>query len=114
MNPLSLATHPRRMAQALAEAEDQQTLERLASLFKAMGEVTRLKILTTLRGGEMCVSDLAALLGVSDSAVSQHLRLLKYLALVKCRRQGQCMLYSLDDQHLQDILGASLEHLKEK
>ncbi|MBW2084276.1 MAG: helix-turn-helix transcriptional regulator [Deltaproteobacteria bacterium] len=64
-------------------------------------------------GGEMCVCDLAAFLGLTESAVSHHLRRLKDLALVKSRRDGQILYYSLDDEHVSKILKIGLEHIRE-
>jgi len=66
-----------------------------------------------LAGGEMCVCDLAAFLGLTESAVSHHLRRLKDLALVKSRRDGQILYYSLDDEHVSELLKIGLEHIRE-
>ncbi|MCB2192020.1 MAG: metalloregulator ArsR/SmtB family transcription factor [Deltaproteobacteria bacterium] len=103
--------HLNRVRQARDEEPRSAELNRLADLYKAMGDPNRLRILLALRGGEMCVCDLAALTGVSDSAVSHALRRLKDLALVKNRREGQMLYYSLDDYHVSELLAASLEHL---
>lgn len=103
--------HLNRVRQAREEEPASPELGRLADLYKAMGDPNRLRILLALRGGEMCVCDLAALTGVSDSAVSHALRRLKDLALVKNRRDGQMLYYSLDDHHVSQLLAASLEHL---
>lgn len=88
-------------------------LERLALTFKLLGDPTRLRIVMALTGGEMCVCDLAALTGVSESAVSHQLRRLKDLALVKNRREAQTLYYSLDDEHVSDLIHIGLEHLYE-
>ncbi|MFH2128721.1 MAG: metalloregulator ArsR/SmtB family transcription factor [Pseudomonadota bacterium] len=103
--------HLNRVRQAREDEPASAELGRLADLYKAMGDPNRLRILLALRGGEMCVCDLAALTGVSDSAVSHALRRLKDLALVKNRRDGQMLYYSLDDHHVSQLLAASLEHL---
>ena len=103
--------HLNRVRQAREQEPAPAELGRLADLYKAMGDPNRLRILLALRGGEMCVCDLAALTGVSDSAVSHALRRLKDLALVKNRRDGQMLYYSLDDHHVSQLLAASLEHL---
>eukprot|EP01022_Parablepharisma_sp_SALTPOND_P003074 TRINITY_DN11224_c0_g1_i1.p2 TRINITY_DN11224_c0_g1~~TRINITY_DN11224_c0_g1_i1.p2 ORF type:complete len:125 (-),score=38.83 TRINITY_DN11224_c0_g1_i1:148-522(-) len=103
--------HLNRVRQARDEEPRSAELNRLADLYKAMGDPNRLRILLALRGGEMCVCDLAALTGVSDSAVSHALRRLKDLALVKNRREGQMLYYTLDDHHVSELLAASLEHL---
>ena len=103
--------HLDRVRRAREQAPPDPELGRLAELYKAMGDPNRLRILLALRGGEMCVCDLAALTGVSDSAVSHALRRLKDLALVNNRRDGQMLYYSLDDEHVDQLLAASLEHL---
>jgi DNA-binding transcriptional ArsR family regulator len=79
-------------------------------MFKALGDPTRLRLLLALRGGEMCVCDLAAFLGSSESSVSHHLRHLRQLALVRRRREGQMLFYSLDDDHVEAILKIGLDH----
>ncbi len=104
--------HLDRVRRAKEQEPAAAELGRLADLYKAMGDPNRLRILLALRGGEMCVCDLAALTGVSDSAVSHALRRLKDLALVKNRRDGQMLYYSLDDHHVSQLLAASLEHLQ--
>ena len=77
-------------------------------IYKLLGEPSRLKIAMALRGGEMCVCDLAAFLGVSESAVSHQIRRLKDLALVKSRRDGQILYYSLDDHNLDELIQVGL------
>ena len=104
--------HLNRVRQAREDEPPSAELNRLADLYKAMGDPNRLRILLALRGGEMCVCDLAALTGVSDSAVSHALRRLKDMALVKNRRDGQMLYYSLDDHHVTQLLAAGLEHLQ--
>ncbi|MBU1274303.1 MAG: metalloregulator ArsR/SmtB family transcription factor [Proteobacteria bacterium] len=103
--------HLNRVRQARRDEPPAAELNRLAELYKAMGDPNRLRILLALRGGEMCVCDLAALTGVSDSAVSHALRRLKDLALVNNRRDGQMLYYSLDDHHVSQLLAASLDHM---
>jgi DNA-binding transcriptional ArsR family regulator len=83
----------------------------LAETFSAMGDPTRLRILFALANEELCVCDLSALLGVSVSAVSHQLRLLRGLRLVKCRREGRLSYYSLDDQYVSALLSLGLEHV---
>ncbi|MBO4351794.1 MAG: helix-turn-helix transcriptional regulator [Proteobacteria bacterium] len=85
----------------------------IAGLFKNFGDTTRVRILHYLQGGELCVSDLTALLGVTKSAVSHQLQALKLSKLVKSRRDGQIIYYSLDDDHVKLILNMALEHLRE-
>ena len=105
--------HLRRVAKARKEAIENQELERLALTYKVLGDPTRLKLVMALLGGEMCVCDLAVFLGLSESAVSHHLRRLKDLALVKRRRDAQVLYYSLDDKHVADLLSVGLEHTLE-
>lgn len=85
----------------------------LASLFKMFGDGTRLQILHALEQNEMCVCDLAALLGVTKSAVSHQLKALRLANLVKFRREGQIVYYSLADDHVKAIIDIGMEHLHE-
>lgn len=109
----STVIHLERVAKARNDAVPDKELDRLVRMFKVLGDQTRLKIVMALTGGEMCVCDLSAFLGVSDSAVSHQLRRLKDMALVKSRRDGQVLYYSLDDDHVYDLLGIGLEHVRE-
>ena len=85
----------------------------LADLFKLFGDSTRLKILYALLGGELCVCDLAGLMEVTQSAVSHQLRVLKNSKLVKFRREGKTIYYSLADGHVERILSQGMEHINE-
>ncbi len=105
--------HLDRVARAKAEAIAQNDLERLASTYKIMGDPTRLKIIMALRGGEMCVCDIAAFLGLSESAVSHQLRRLRESSLVRSRRDGQILYYSLDDDHVLDLVTVGMQHIEE-
>ncbi len=105
--------HLDRVARARKEAIDESITRQLASAFKILGDPTRLKIVMALAGGEMCVCDLAAFLGLSESAVSHQLRRLREQALVKPRREGQVLYYSLDDDHVADLLRIGLDHVQE-
>lgn len=84
----------------------------MADTFSAMGDPSRTMILLHLARGERCVSDLAALVGISESAISQHLRLLRTLRLVRPRKEGRHVYYTLDDHHVQTLLGVCLEHVQ--
>ena len=86
----------------------------LAALYKMFGDPSRLRILHALSLRELCVCDLAALLGLSKSAVSHQLKSLRLGKLVKFRREGQVVFYSLDDDHVKDILALGFEHLREE
>jgi DNA-binding transcriptional ArsR family regulator len=105
--------HLDRVARARDEAIPVRELERLALTYKVLGDPTRLAIAMALKEGEMCVCDLAALLGLSESAVSHQIRRLKDLALVKSRREGQILYYSLDDHHIVDLIQIGLHHVQE-
>lgn len=85
----------------------------LADTFSALGDPTRVRILDALSHGELCVCDLAAVLGLSQSAVSHQLRLLRGIRLVKPRREGRIVFYSLDDQHIISIFRQTLQHVEE-
>ena len=91
---------------------DEETSRHMAATFSAMGDASRTQILLLIEGQERCVSDLAAMLGISESAVSQHLRLLRSLRLVRPRRQGRNVFYALDDDHVAQMLRVCLEHVE--
>jgi DNA-binding transcriptional ArsR family regulator len=82
----------------------------VVSLFKAMGDRTRLSLLYLISKEEWCVHDLAEANSTSVSNVSHHLRLLRAMRVVKCRRQGKRVLYSLDDEHVQSLLTEAFKH----
>ncbi len=90
------------------------TIADLSDFFKIMGDSTRLQLLMVLEHGELCVSDLAYLLNMSISAVSHQLKSLRNAKLVKIRRDGKNIFYSLDDEHIKSILEVSLEHILER
>lgn len=90
-----------------------ETLSDMAELFKLFGDPTRLKILMSLSQHELCVCDLAALIEMSQSAVSHQLRLLKQSRLVKSRREGKSIFYSLADGHVHTVLAQGMEHISE-
>ena len=85
----------------------------LADLYKLFSDGTRLKILWALRCSKMCVCDLAALLGMTNSAISHQLKSLRLANLVKSERQGKVVYYSLSDDHVKDIFEKGLEHIRE-
>ncbi len=86
----------------------------LAELFKVFGDSTRVKILWALDEAEMCVCDIAVLLNMTQSAISHQLRVLKQARLVKNRREGKVVYYSLDDNHVKSIFDQALIHIKEE
>ena len=91
----------------------EEELQDLAEFFKVFGDVTRLKILNVLLCSEMCVYDIAAVLGMSQSAISHQLRVLKQMDLVKNRREGKTIFYALADNHISTILQQGLDHIEE-
>ena len=86
----------------------------LAELFRTFADATRIRVLDVLSEGEICVNDLAERMELSQSAISHQLRILKQNRLVKSRRDGKQILYSLDDEHVHLILKTGLEHIKER
>jgi ArsR family transcriptional regulator, lead/cadmium/zinc/bismuth-responsive transcriptional repressor len=105
--------HLERVERAWKESISEKDLERLSLTYKVLGNNTRLKMVMALEGGEMCVCDLAAFTGLTDSAVSHQLRRLKDLDLVKQRRDGQILYYSLNDDHVAELLKIGLDHVRE-
>ncbi len=88
-------------------------LKELADFYKVFGDSTRIKILCVLLESEMCVCDLAEVLGMTQSAISHQLRVLKQMKLVKNRREGKTVYYSLSDGHIQTIISQGMEHITE-
>ncbi len=86
----------------------------LAEFFKVFGDTTRIKILYALLGGELCVSEIAQLLNITQTAVSHQLRVLKNVKAVKFRKEGKTVLYSLEDDHIRGIIGQGMMHIKER
>ena len=91
----------------------EDTLYDLTELFRIFGDSTRIRILYVLFEAEMCVCDIAALLGMTQSAISHQLRALKNARLVKSRREGKTVFYSLADDHVKTIIDQGLEHVRE-
>ncbi len=92
---------------------DDEILYDLAELFKVFGDSTRIKILYSMFEHELCVNDIAGLLNLSQSSVSHQLRILKTSKLVKFRREGKSIYYSLDDEHVRSIISMGMEHVEE-
>ena len=92
---------------------DEERMKELADFYKVFGDATRVKILYALLESEMCVCDLAALLKMTQSAISHQLRVLKQMKLVKNRREGKTVYYSLADGHIQNIISQGMEHIME-
>ena len=92
---------------------DDEILYDLAELFKVFGDSTRIKILYSMFEHELCVNDIAGLMNLSQSSVSHQLRILKTSKLVKFRREGKSIYYSLDDEHVRSIISMGMEHVEE-
>lgn len=93
---------------------EEETLYDMAELFKVFGDTTRIKILCALFESEMCVCDIASLLSMNQSAISHQLRVLKQARLVKYRKEGKVVYYSLEDEHIKHIFDQGLIHIKER
>ncbi len=91
----------------------EQTASVLADTFKVLGDVTRVRILDALSREDLCVGDLASLVGQSESAVSHQLRLLRSARLVRARRAGRLVFYALDDEHIIELFEQGLRHVEE-
>ena len=100
-------------ASLFAEMPDEELLYDLADLFKVFGDTTRIKMLYALMGQELCVADLAELIGATQSAVSHQLRTLKQARLVKFQRDGKNVIYSLSDDHVYTMLAQGMTHICE-
>lgn len=92
---------------------DEEMAIKISDFFRVFGDTTRIKILNALFLSELCVNDIAALLRMEQSAVSHQLRILKSSGLVKKRREGKTIFYSLNDEHIKQIFHQSLDHLSE-
>lgn len=108
-----LSVHQDTVDRVLAEMPSDEHLYDLAELFKVFGDSTRIKILYALFEAEMCVCDIAQLLGLTQSAVSHQLRVLKNARLVKPRREGKTVFYSLADDHVRSVIAQGMEHIEE-
>lgn len=93
---------------------EEETLNDLADFFKVFSDSTRTKILSALFESEMCVCDIAAVLGMNQPAVSQQLRVLKQSKLVRCRKDGKIAYYSLENEHIKQIFDHGLEQMNNK
>ncbi|MCG8470934.1 MAG: metalloregulator ArsR/SmtB family transcription factor [Desulfobacterales bacterium] len=105
--------HTHVVAQVQEKMQDDELLFHLADLFKALGDSTRVRILHALSFSELCVCDIASLLGMSSSAVSHQLRVLRGQRIVKYRKEGKNVIYSLDDTHVANLMDQGLRHVCE-
>lgn len=102
------------LARVKAKMPDEEPVYEVSELFKVFGDTTRARIICALNIEEMCVCDLAALLSMSQSAISHQLRLLKVSRIVKSRKQGRVVYYSLDDSHINQIFATAFDHVMEE
>lgn len=106
--------HAASVARANLGRTEDAVLEQAAALMAALADPTRLKIVDSLRTGELCVCDLAAVLRMTVSAISHQLRLLRTARLVRARKDGKIVFYTLDDEHVERLLETALEHCRER
>lgn len=106
--------HESVVSQVKEKMPQEETLYDLAELFKVFGDTTRIKILWALAESQMCVCDIAGLLNMTQSAISHQLRVLKQNRLVRYRKEGKVVYYSLDDEHVRQIFDQGLIHINEK
>ena len=105
--------HDNIVEDARGQMPDERTVKELSDLFSVLSDPTRLKILLAIGEGEVCVCCISELLGMSVSAVSHQLKTLRQAHLVKTRRDGRNIYYSLDDHHVRNLLDVTLEHMRE-
>lgn len=106
--------HPETIDLVNSQIPDEKELYELADFFKVFADSTRIRILYVLKCSEMCVCDIAQLLNMTQSAISHQLRVLKQMKLVKNRREGKTIFYSLADDHITTILSQGIEHIEEE
>lgn len=109
----STIVHESAVKKVLEAMPDEDLLYDAAELFKIFGDSTRIRILSALSENELCVCDICSVLNMTKSAVSHQLRILRQTKLVKNRRSGKEVYYSLDDDHVSSIMALALEHIKE-
>jgi|SRR5665647_146576 len=109
-----LCEHPQAICLAKAAMLPEEDARQIAETFKILGDPTRIKILHALSARELCVCDIAAVVAMGQSAVSHQLRLLRGARLVKYRKEGKMVWYSLDDAHIALLLAQGLEHIQHK
>ena len=102
------------VAKVRENMQDEDPIYEVAELFKVFGDSTRARIICALTVSELCVCDLSCLLNMSQSAISHQLRILKASNLVRFRREGKTVFYSLDDDHVRSVLALGMEHVLEK
>ena len=105
--------HENNVKKAINELPDDELIADLSDMFKIFGDQTRVKILMALESGELCVCDIAAVMNMSQSAISHQLRVLKQSNIVKTRREGKVVYYSISDDHVKEIFDIAMVHVQE-
>ena len=105
--------HEDNVKKAINELPDDELIADLSDMFKIFGDQTRVKILMALESGELCVCDIAAVMNMSQSAISHQLRELKQSNIVKTRREGKVVYYSISDDHVKEIFDIAMVHVQE-
>lgn len=105
--------HEDNVKKAVNELPDDELIADLSDMFKIFGDQTRVKILMALESGELCVCDIAAVMDMSQSAISHQLRVLKQSNIVKTRREGKVVYYSISDDHVKEIFDIAMVHVQE-
>ncbi len=103
--------HPEKVEKAKTQMLNDETYHHLSEFYKAMSDYNRLRILSVLFHGELCVCDIANIMGMTQSAVSHQLKTLKQARLVKYRKDGKVVFYALDDMHVQQVFKMGVEHI---
>ena len=106
--------NPDRIEEVKKKKLAEETIHKLSNTFKVLGDPTRLKIISALAKQELCVCDISELLEMTQSAISHQLRKLRDMNLVKCRKEGRIVYYSLDDHHILQLFCQGLDHVMEK
>ena len=106
--------HTERVERAKAQMPSDEVFSKLSDFYKILGDRTRCKIISALQGGEMCVCDLANALSMTKSSVSHQLSKMRECGIVKCRKEGKEVYYSLDDGHVAAIFTITIDHIKHK
>ena len=98
---------------AASLCRDDALVQALADTFRILGDPTRIRIVDALASGQLCVHEISEHIGITESAVSHQLRLMRSLRIVRARREGRCVYYTLDDQHVLDLFQQGLRHVSE-
>lgn len=114
MEQENFVIHKEVVARVQEQMPQEEPIYEVSELFKVFGDSTRSRIICALHIEELCVNDLAALLSMTQSAVSHQLRILRQSRLVKCRKEGRIVYYSLDDDHIGDIFAMAFAHIMEE